>query len=610
MFFIIYYYYVYLINIKKYNFGYYCTMKKKINKKFLYLGFSLIFMISLGFLFLSSAKDKDDNSVENSLSLVMQARLANSSFDYKKAESFYKKAYKKDPYNANLVEEYLLFSIMQRDFKQSFVLAQKVVIKNHQHFLANLVILVEDIKVNGIDSAIANLSSSSIEQDSLMDIILNTLTSYKAMEENKISEFEEINAITKVFAPDFYMYEKALLNLLNKRDDIAKQDFFNLNNEYVNIESIVYYSKLLHQQGDKKGATNYFVDYLSDNFLTNQRAEQYIQSPIKINESMVISDLMFRISKLMSMDINPVYVYSDSIVISNISLMLDPNNIPAMVDIASFYEAVGDYNNALALYTNLPKDSYYSRIVSQNVIDIYKELGEKDKSILYISGQIKDDSDNAKLFVELGLIHHKDKNYDLAITNYSKALVISEKNDYKIGNWLSYFFRGISYDKAGNWDLAEADMLEAKRINPEDPILINYLAYSWISRDKNIDEALTMLETAIKDTPENPNILDSYSWGLFKSKKYEQALEYSEKANSIISYDPILVNHLGDILWQLGYKKDAIGSWAKALNLSPDEELGLEISSKLQANLPSYLDKNIEEKTGYVSFIQRAKSDK
>lgn len=583
-------------------------MKNKINKKILYLSLSLIFMVGLGFLFITSASNKE-NSVENSLSLVMQARLANSSFDYKKADSFYKKAYKEDPYNSNLAEEYLLFSIMQRNFKQSFYLAQKIVIKNHQHFLSNLVILVEDIKSNGIDSAIANLSSTSIEKDSLIDIVLGTLKSYQAIKDNKIEEFEDINAVTKIFAPDFYLYEKGLLNLLNKNNDIAKQDFFNLNNQYVNLESIIYYSKLLYKSGEKEKGVSYFVNYLSDNFLTNDRALKYIESPIDINDNTVISDLIFRISKLMSMEINPVYVYSDSAAISNIALMIDPSNIPALVDIASFYEAVGDYNSALNLYTNLPKNSYYSRVVAQNVIDIYKELGEKKLAINYILDQINDDPNNAKLFVELGLIYHKDKEYNLAISNYTKALEISEKNDYKIGKWLAYFFRGISYDKQGDWNLAEADMLAAKKINPEDPILINYLAYSWISRDKNINESLQMLEKAIKEMPENPNILDSYAWGLFKSKQYEKALEYSEKANSILSYDPILVNHLGDILWQLGYKKEAIASWAKALNLSPDEELSLEITAKLQGEFPSYLDKNVKENSGYVSFIERAKSE-
>ncbi len=579
-------------------------MKKKINKKIIYLLLSLLFMILLGFLFFNSALDKD-NSQESYLNYVMKARLANSSFDYKKADSFYKKAYKLDPYNMNLAEEYLLFSVMQRDFKQSFYLAQKIVIKNQQHFLSNLVILLEDIKSNNIDSVINNLSSSPIEKDSLIDIMLSSLKSYKAMKENNIEEFEEINEIVKVFAPDLYLYEKGLLNLLNKRDKIAEKDFFELNNSYVNLESIIYYSKLLYISGEKEKSVNFFVDYLSDNFLTNEKALDYIKPPIEIDYRKVISDLIFRISKLMSVEINPIYIYSDSIAVANISLMLDPTNIPALFEVASFYEILGDYNNALDIYKKIPNNSYYSRIVSQNVIDINSELGNKKEAISYISSQISNDPDNAKLFVELGLIYHKDKDYRLSIDNYTKALQVSEKNNYKIGKWLAYFFRGISYDKSGNWLSAEQDMLEAQKINPEDPLLINYLAYSWIIRDKNIDESLNMLKKAIDSLPENPNILDSYAFGLFKKGQYKKALEYSEKANSIMSYDPILVDHLGDILWQMGYKKEAVATWYRASNLTPEDKLLEEITSKLNGNFPSYLDKNIKEKSGYVPTIDR-----
>ncbi|MDR0484217.1 MAG: tetratricopeptide repeat protein [Alphaproteobacteria bacterium] len=584
-------------------------MKKKINKKVFYLLLSLLLVIILGFVFFNNTVSKSNNS-ENTLFYVVQARLANSNFDYKKANAFYKKAYKADPFNANLLEEYLLFSIMQRDLKQSFSLSQKVILKNPQHVLANLVILVEDIKANGIDSAVNNLTATSFEKDSLIDIVLTTLKSHQAIRENNLETFETLNADIQAIVPDLYLYQRGLLHLLNKKEDVAKQDFFNLNNQFVNIESIIYYSQLLYASGKKEDATKYFYDHLSDNFLTQQKALDYVSTPIEIDEKSVISDLIFRISKMLSYDIDGVYLYSDSIAVANIALMLDSNNIPALVEVASFYKAIGNYDKALSIYTNLPKSSYYHRIFAQDIIEMYKEQGHIKPAITYIKNQMKDDPNNARLLIELGLIHNQSGDYEEAIASYSEALRISQENNFRLGQWLAYFFRGISYDKSGDWEKAEQDILAAKNINSTDPVLINYLAYSWINRGEKIEESLAMLKQAMKDMPNNPNILDSYAWGLFKSKKYTEALEYSEKANAIVSYDPTLINHLGDILWQLGYKKDAIIAWQRALNLSPNKELTLELSKKLEGEFPPYLDKNIKEKTGYVSFIDRNRSTK
>ncbi|MCL2566522.1 MAG: tetratricopeptide repeat protein [Alphaproteobacteria bacterium] len=583
-------------------------MKKKINKKVFYLCLSLLLVIFLGFLLFNNTFSKKDP--ESAIAYVIQARLANSSFDYKKANAFYKKAYRADPSNANLLEEYLLFSIMQRDLNQSFILAQEVVLKNPQHLLANLVILVKDISSRGVDSAINNFSSAAIEKDSLLDITLTTLKSYQAMKNNNLETFETLNTEINTFAPDFYLYQKGLLDLLNNRHAEAKDDFFKLNNLYVNIESIIYYSQLLYQSGDKEGAAQYFYDYLGDNFLTQQKALDYVSSPIVINEKSAISDLIFRISRMLSYDIDLVYLYSDSIAVANIALMLDPNNIPAQIEVASFYKAIGNYNQSLSIYKNLPDNSYYARITSAEVIEMYKEQGNNKEAVNYILRQIKIDPNNARLFVELGLIHHKDKNYQEAIDSYTKALQLSTDNDFRIGKWLAHFFRGISYDRLGNWDMAEQDILAAKEINANDSVLINYLAYSWINRGINVKESLDMLKHVLVQMPNNPNILDSYAWGLFKSGKLEEALKYSEKANVILAYDPILVNHLGDILWNTGYKRDAIATWNRALNLSPDEDLTYELTQKLAGTFPEYLNKAVAEKIGYVPFMERKANKK
>ena len=56
--------------------------------------------------------------------------------------------------------------------------------------------------------------------------------------------------------------------------------------------------------------------------------------------------------------------------------------------------------------------------------------------------------------------------------------------------------RGGSYERIGEYEKADEDLLTALKINPEDAYILNYLAYSWLERDYKINEAIEMLEKA------------------------------------------------------------------------------------------------------------------
>ena len=42
--------------------------------------------------------------------------------------------------------------------------------------------------------------------------------------------------------------------------------------------------------------------------------------------------------------------------------------------------------------------------------------------------------------------------------------------------------RGIAYERIGEWDKAEKDLLSSLEVNPNQAYVINYLAYSWIEQ--------------------------------------------------------------------------------------------------------------------------------
>tara|TARA_B100001564_G_C20662885_1_gene682399 strand:- start:910 stop:2598 length:1689 start_codon:yes stop_codon:yes gene_type:complete len=132
--------------------------------------------------------------------------------------------------------------------------------------------------------------------------------------------------------------------------------------------------------------------------------------------------------------------------------------------------------------------------------------------------------------------------------------------------------RGVAYERIGEWDKAEKDLLKSLQADPDQAYVINYLAYSWIEKGIKIKKSLSMLEKANKLKSNDPYITDSLGWALYKLERYEEAKEYLQLAVSLLPADPIVNDHLGDALWKNGKKIQARYYWNYVLNLEKTED--------------------------------------
>ena len=82
--------------------------------------------------------------------------------------------------------------------------------------------------------------------------------------------------------------------------------------------------------------------------------------------------------------------------------------------------------------------------------------------------------------------------------------------------------RGIAYERTGQWDKAEKDLLSSLEASPDQAYVINYLAYSWIEKGIKINKSLNMLERANELKKNDPYIIDSLGWALFKLKRFKE----------------------------------------------------------------------------------------
>ncbi len=120
--------------------------------------------------------------------------------------------------------------------------------------------------------------------------------------------------------------------------------------------------------------------------------------------------------------------------------------------------------------------------------------------------------------------------------------------------------------------MTEELMLKIIELDPDHFDALNYLGYSWAERNKNLPEALTMIEKALKIKPDAPYIIDSLGWIYYKLERYEEALGQLKKAYESMKEDPTVLEHLGDVYLKLGDSDNARKYWNLVLKHDPGNE--------------------------------------
>ena len=120
---------------------------------------------------------------------------------------------------------------------------------------------------------------------------------------------------------------------------------------------------------------------------------------------------------------------------------------------------------------------------------------------------------------------------------------------------------------------------KALEIDSTNATVNNNYAYSLSERGIKLDEALRMIKIAIAEDSANSSFLDTMGWVYFQLKNYELAKQYIEKAIRYGGESATMLEHLGDIEFKLGDKKQAKVLWQKALKLDATKT---ELKSKIE----------------------------
>lgn len=211
-----------------------------------------------------------------------------------------------------------------------------------------------------------------------------------------------------------------------------------------------------------------------------------------------------------------------------------------------------------------------------------KKIQTKNASLINILKKKQADS-NFFVFsklIDLANYYRSNKNYKISLEYYERAEQIALPKEL---DWKFYYYKGICNERLGNFDNADKNFLKSLQLSPQEYVVINYLAYSWLERGVNIDRAKKMLYEAVELSKwEQGYIIDSLGWAYYLSSNFSEAEKLLQLAYEKAPYEPEVYDHYGDALWKNNKRIQARYVWGNAIKLPQiDEERTKKLKEKL-----------------------------
>ena len=265
-----------------------------------------------------------------------------------------------------------------------------------------------------------------------------------------------------------------------------------------------------------------------------------------------------------------------------------PDLVEAKLLIADVLEAQEQYGLATEALEGVPEASPWLVTTEIRRASTQATSGDAEAGIATLTALAAAHGDRIEVESALGDALRMAERYPEAVEAYSRA--IAQIDEPRQAHWVLYYTRGIANERAGDWPAAEADFRQALKLEPEQPLVLNYLGYSMVEKRQNLDEALAMIETAVRREPEDGYITDSLGWVLYRLGRYEEAVQPMLRAVELTPDDPVINDHLGDVLWKVGRTREAEFQWRRALSFGPADDLDMDrIRRKLEVGLDAVL---------------------
>ncbi len=530
---------------------------------------------------------------ENAPSLIgsyLAGRFAKSGHEPEQAAEFYKSALDLDASDDVLLENTFQMELASARFDRAVPLAERLIVLQPNNRMAQTLLALTAFKARDFVKADSHMKAAS-------EGPIGELTSTIGRAWIKAASGDLPGALDAIDTPkqadwaQFYLfYHRGLIADAGGRFNEARSAFekvFKQDNK--TLRTALAYAHSAANAGDTSLAKSVLKEHLDRQQGDGHPLARVLRDKITAGERVGLlvktaddgmAELFYGLGEALTGEggVNLGIVYLQ------LALFVDPKHEFALAALSNTYESLKKYKAANDTYDLIPRGT-----ALQSSIDIRKafnlnSLDQVDEAKAVLEAVAKADPTDLRPLEAIGNIMRARKRYDEAVVAYTKALALVPKPEKR--HWAYFYSRGTCYERLKNWPGAEADLQKALALFPDQPMVLNYLGYSWVDQGTNLSQGLGLIEKAVSLRPDDGYIVDSLGWAYFKLGDFKESVKYLERAVELRPDDPTLNDHLGDALWRVGRSAEARYQWDQALTLSPDVEDVDKIKAKLAKGLP------------------------
>jgi tetratricopeptide (TPR) repeat protein len=517
----------------------------------------------------------------------LAARHAGTERDSATAAAYYLNVLKADPRNADLLGRTFLSVLTDGDIEEAGKLADRLIQVDRTDRIARLVVGVRALKQK--QYALARQSFAQSVRGPVTDLTATLLTAWALAGAGDARGATD--ALDHLTGPDWYAIFKDLhggliLDFGNNRKDAAKRYERAYKADSTALRTVQSYARFLSRNGGKNEALKIYQEFnkaVPDHPLISaevkdlaagEKLPALVDSP-QAGAAEALYGLGASIGRRGGEDLALIYL--------QLALYLEPTHAMALLSLADLYESLKKPDLAIKVYDRIPPSPLRRNADIQVASDL-DQLERTDEAKKRLEHLITEHPKDTEAIVAFGNILRGRKQFAECADVYGKAIANVPKPEKS--NWVMFYFRGICYERSKQWPNAEVDLKKALELYPDQPLVLNYLGYSWVDQGVHMDEGMNMIRRAVEQRPDDGYIVDSLGWAYFRTGNYAEAVKNLERAVELKPEDPTINDHLGDAYWRVGRALEARFQWSHAKDLNPDKDDLPKIEEKLKSGLP------------------------
>jgi tetratricopeptide (TPR) repeat protein len=263
-----------------------------------------------------------------------------------------------------------------------------------------------------------------------------------------------------------------------------------------------------------------------------------------------------------------------------IAIKSNPNHPQLILLFGDVLYQQGNLNAAKLQYLNVLKSSQKLYIAWEKVLGIQTLMGQYAEAIKTGEEALSIYPNQAILYYYLAFaLHRNGQNAEAGLEIKSALMLDSEDKNLKA---MIFALQAEVFIDQQKFKEADAAFDKAIALTPDNYLTLSNYAYYLALRNHNLSKAEMLASKSAAELPKNASIADTYALVLFKLGKYEQALNWIQKAlQNNEALNPVYLEHYGDILFMKGDTKNALLQWEKAKQLGNNaQKLNQKINEK------------------------------